>query len=119
MYFRLPKASSRKSLRQEREIATDARGRRVAGSGNQPGNKGDVRVAGAPWAIPGQSTSDLGWLVEAKCTDSPRYSLSLKVWRKIESEAIRACKEPALVVEVAGRKLVVVSYDAWLAMRGA
>lgn len=91
----------RRSVRQERQIARDTGGRRTAGSGNQPGHKGDVRAGH-------------GWLVEAKTTLAVRYTLRLSDWRKIEREALQARKTPAMQIEVAGRMLVVVSYDDWL-----
>ena len=92
----------RRSVQQERGIAQDVGGRRVAGSGNQPGNKGDVRAG--------------DWLIEAKQTVKPSYSLKLGEWRKIEAAAIRASKSPVMIVEMAGRKLAVIDYDDWLAL---
>lgn len=93
----------RRSIHQEKTIARQVGGRRVAGSGNQPSNKGDVRAD--------------GWLIEAKQTSLPRYNLTLAVFRKIEREAIRAKKEAALIVEMAGRTLVVLDYQTWLSIR--
>jgi len=89
----------RRSVRQERRIARDVGGRRVAGSGSMPGNKGDV-------AAP-------GYLLEAKYTDKASYSLKLAIWRKIECEAIRAGCEPGLIIEIMGRRLIVLDYNAW------
>lgn len=94
--------SLRKSQRQEKRIARDGVGRVQPGSGNQPGRKGDVKLD--------------HWLVEAKSTKGVSTTVKLSTWRKIEAEAIRDCKEPALQLDIAGRKLVVISYDAWLAM---
>ena len=94
----------RSSVAQEKRIAKDVGGRRVAGSGSMPGNKGDVKHA--------------DWLIEAKQTVKGRFPLTLQLWRKIETEAFRASKTPAMVIEMAGRSLVVISYDDWLAMRG-
>jgi len=94
----------RASVSQEKRIAKDVGGRRVAGSGSLPGLKGDVK-------------DPEGWLLEAKQTEKPRYSLTLAVWRKIEREALQKGKQPALIVEMAGRKVAVISYDDWLAMR--
>ena len=94
----------RSSVRQEKKIAKDVGGRRVAGSGSMPGNKGDVKAS--------------GWLVEAKQTLKARFPLTLQLWRKIEREAFKASKTPAMVIEMAGRSLVVIDYKDWLAMRG-
>lgn len=93
----------RRSVRQEKRIARDVGGRRVAGSGSMPGFKGDVK--------------DPKWLTEAKTTSARSYSLKLSTFRKIELEAIRASKEAALVVEIAGRQLVVLDYNTWLAIK--
>lgn len=75
----------------------------MSASGSQPGNKGDVTAE--------------SWRIEAKQTIAPRFSLTLKVWRAIEREAIQKGKEPALVIEMAGRKLVVLDYNTWLALQ--
>jgi hypothetical protein len=93
----------RSSVRQEARIAKHTGGRRVAGSGNQVANKGDVKAT--------------GWRIEAKQTVTPRYSLNLKTWRAIEQQAIMSSCEPALVIEMAGRTVVVVDYQWWLANR--
>lgn len=98
----------RRAASAERAVAaTVPDGRRVAGSGNQAGasRKADVNSA--------------EWLIEVKDTISPRYSLTLLSWRTIEGQAIRAAKEPAMVLNLAGRKLVVISYDAFLALQGS
>lgn len=92
-------------MSQEKRIAKETGGRRVAGSGSQPGYKGDVK--------------DPGWLIEAKQTVKARFPLTLQLWRKIEAEAFRASKTPAMVIEMAGRSLVVISYDDWLMLRSA
>jgi hypothetical protein len=77
-------------------------GRRVAGSGNQSHSKGDVR------------TSE--WLVEAKRTQSVRFPLTLALWRKIETEAIKEHKLPMMVIEMAGRSLVVLDFNTFQAI---
>lgn len=97
------KGRLRRSVAQEKGIARDIGGRRVAGSGNQPGLKGDVK--------------DSRWLVEAKQTKGTRYSLTLLTWRTCETYAIKAGKEPVMVVEMAGRKLAVIDYNVWLALK--
>lgn len=70
-----------------------------------PSMKGDVRAT--------------LWLVEAKQTRTSRYNLTLAVWRKIEREAMRASKEPALMIDMAGRNLVVISEATFLALQDA
>lgn len=94
----------KQSVAQEKRIARDTGARRVAGSGSQPGNKGDVKGE--------------GWLIEAKRTNTSGYRLDIKTWRKIEREALRTVREPAMVIEIAGRQLVVISYDTWLSLKG-
>jgi hypothetical protein len=98
------RAKLRRSQSQEKGIARDTGGRRTPGSGSQEHAKGDVK--------------EDEWLIEAKQTVSPRYSLTLSTWRQIEVQAIRASRSPALVVEMAGRKLVVIDYNTFLSMRG-
>lgn len=96
----MSKYRMRSSVRQEKKIAADVAGHRVAGSGNQPGLKGDVKC--------------LDWLIEAKQTVRTSTTLKLSVWRKIESEAIKAAKEPAIVLDIAGRELAVIDYKTFL-----
>jgi hypothetical protein len=93
------------SVAQERSVAKDVGGRRVAGSGSLPGNKGDVREG--------------GWLIECKQTVTARFSLTLGLWRKIYGEAVRSDRRPAMVIELSGRRVVVLDYDDFLAMRSS
>jgi hypothetical protein len=93
----------RSSVNQEKAIAKDIGGRRVAGSGSQQWNKGDVKHK--------------TWLVEAKQTVTGRFTISNGLWRKIEREAIRSGREPVIIIEMAGRKLALVDYNAFLAMK--
>lgn len=92
------------SKRQEQGIARDMGGRRVAGSGSLPSNKGDVKAE--------------HFLIEAKQTRGVRFSLTLALWRKIYAEATKTGKRPAMVIEMAGRKVAVIDYDDFLAMQG-
>lgn len=101
----LTPALLRLSKRQENAIARKLLGRRIAGSGSMPGNKGDVRTQ--------------RWLIEAKQTQGGRFNLTLKLWRKIEGEAISASKEPAMVIEMSGRSLVVIDYNTFVAMQSS
>ncbi len=97
----------KRSQAQERKIATENAGQRVAGSGNQASTsqKGDVRLE--------------HWLGEAKYTDKTRYGLRLSDWRQIEVQAFKAGKEPIMFLEIAGRKLAVVDYEMWRALDDA
>lgn len=90
-------------MQQEKRIAREVGGHRVAGSGSLPGMKGDV--------------SSKHWLVEAKQTVMGRFSLTLKLWRKIEGEAVAKGKLPVIVVELAGRKVAIIDYNEFLAMK--
>lgn len=93
----------KESVRQEKRIAEDIAGRRVSGSGALTGMKGDV--------------TEQTFLIEAKQTKAPRFSITLPLWRKIFGEAARASKLPAMVIEMAGRKVVVIDYDDFLAIK--
>lgn len=92
----------RRSLKQEKGIAKDIAGRRVAGSGSQLSDKGDV-----------QNSS---FLVEAKTTNGAGFRLTPELWVKIAREAWGKGKEPAMVIEINGLKLAVVSYEMFQAL---
>ena len=94
-----------RSQRQEKSIAKDVGGQRVAGSGMLPSQKGDVRA--------------LAWLIEAKTTKAKSYTLKLATLVKIEKEAIIAKKHPALQVDLAGRRYVVLEYELFKLVAGA
>lgn len=96
----------RRAAGTERAVAKASGGRRTAGSGNQEtaSQKADV--------------SEDQWLIEVKDAKGPRFSLTLLTWRTIEGQAIRAAKEPAMVLNLAGRKLAVISFDTFLALKG-
>jgi hypothetical protein len=102
----MPSPSARLRLRlsraQERGVAAQTGGRRTPGSGNQD-VKGDVQ--------------DEKWLGEMKMTVKTSRPLRLGEWRAVETQAFRACKEPYMVIELAGRKLAILSYETWLALR--
>lgn len=91
------KSLLRLSKAQEKGIAVEVGGRRTAGSGNQPTDKGDV--------------SSAEWLGEAKMTKSTRFGLTLLMWRKIEYYAMKKGKLPYMVIELAGRKLAVIRWE--------
>lgn len=95
----------KRSVAQEKKIATQMPGgRRVAGSGSLPGNKGDVKAR--------------LWLVEAKMTKRPSFTLTLGLWRKIEIEALKSSgyKRPVMQLELAGRKLAVLDWNDYLGL---
>lgn len=91
------------SVHQEETLATKLDGRRVAGSGNQPGLKGDVKTS--------------RWLIEAKQSSGTRFSLTLGLLRKIELEAIRAHRAPVMVIEMAGRSYAVLKLEDFMAVK--
>ena len=75
-------------------------GRRVAASGSMQGLKGDV-------------THD-SFLIEAKSTKTDRYNLTSKTWRTIEYHANLKGKRPLMVIDLDGRRLVVIGWDDFL-----
>ena len=81
----------KKSQLQEKRVAKDLNARTVVASGALWSAKADVR-------------SD-EFLVECKTTEKPFYSLTMKVWEKIEKEAIKdGLRVPLMCVEVNGGK---------------
>lgn len=76
----------------------------MAGSGNQPSEKGDVK-------------DGFNWLVENKSTIGNRYSLRLSDWRKIKNEAIRAGREPVIQLDMNGERLAIIDQRTWLMLR--
>lgn len=81
----------KKSQLQERSVAKDLNARTVVASGALWGSKGDVRHDNL--------------LVECKTTDKSFYSLTLKVWEKIEKEAIRdGLRLPVMCIDIKGGK---------------
>jgi hypothetical protein len=70
--------------RSETRLAKKIGGRQTPGSGNIQGAKGDIKA--------GQ------FLIEAKSTQNESYSLTREVLCKIEAEAGRTAKYPALAV---------------------
>ena len=81
--FFLSKSGS--SRIQEIRISEDLGGRKTPASGALAGNKGDVETQ--------------RWLIDAKLTEQKSYSLTTKVLRKIDGEAVAYGKIPALVIE--------------------
>ena len=83
-----------KSERQEKSVAKQFKARTVVASGALWGAKGDVR--------------NDKYLIECKTTDKGFYSLSAKVWEKIEYEAIQDhLRIPLMVIDIQGERFVV------------
>lgn len=81
----------KKSQLQEKSVAKDLNARTVVASGALWGSKGDVRHDNL--------------LVECKTTNRGFYSLTMKVWEKIEKEAIRdGLRLPVMCVDLKGGK---------------
>lgn len=103
MVFKVRKKHLRRSRQQEKRIARETGGRTIAGSGSTPSDKGDVK--------------DGEWLTEAKTTTKVAFRLTLSDWRKIEKQAMRVGKEPAMQLDISGRHLVVIDYNTWLRLK--
>ena len=77
----------KKSQLQEKSVAKDLDAKTVVASGALWGSKGDVRHD--------------EFLVECKTTEKPFYSLTMKVWEKIEKEAVRdGLRTPLMCVDI-------------------
>lgn len=77
----------KKSQLQEKSVAKDLDAKTVIASGALWGSKGDVRHE--------------DFLVECKTTEKSYYSLTMKVWEKIEKEAIKdGLRIPLMCVDV-------------------
>lgn len=77
----------KKSQLQEKSVAKDLEAKTVIASGALWGSKGDVRHD--------------EFLVECKTTEKPYYSLTMKVWEKIEKEATRdGLRIPLMCVDI-------------------
>lgn len=81
----------KKSQLQERSVAKDLNARTVVASGALWASKGDVRHDNL--------------LVECKTTDKSYYSLTFKVWEKIEKEAVKdGLRLPVMCIDIKGGK---------------
>lgn len=77
----------KKSQLQEKSVAKDLDAKTVIASGALWGSKGDVRHD--------------EFLVECKTTEKSYYSLTMKVWEKIEKEAIKdGLRVPLMCIDV-------------------
>lgn len=77
----------KKSQLQEKSVAKDLDAKTVIASGALWGSKGDVRHD--------------EFLVECKTTEKPYYPLRMKVWEKIEKEAIKdGLRIPLMCIDI-------------------
>lgn len=77
----------KKSQLQEKSVAKDLNAKTVIASGALWGSKGDVRHD--------------EFLVECKTTEKSFYSLTMKVWEKIEKEAVRdGLRIPLMCIDI-------------------
>lgn len=89
------KTVKRRSQKQEKKVAKDFNAKTVVASGALWGAKGDVR--------------NDKYLIECKTTEKDYYSLTAKVWEKIEQEAIRdRMRIPLMVIYLEDKDSVVV-----------
>lgn len=71
------------------------KGKRTTGSGNR-------------WYAPGDVRTD-NLLIENKQTDNASYSITTKVWKKIEKEALFAYRLPMMSIQIQDVEVVVLS----------
>lgn len=89
------KTVKKRSQKQENSVAKDFNAKVTVASGALWGQKGDVRNSKI--------------LVECKTTEKDYYSLTAKVWEKIEEEAIKDhLRIPLMVIDLEDRDRVVV-----------
>ena len=89
------KTVKRRSQKQEKRVAKDFNAKTVVASGALWGAKGDVR--------------NDKYLIECKTTEKDYYSLTAKVWEKIEQEAIKdRMRIPLMVIDLEDKDSVVV-----------
>lgn len=89
------KTVKRRSQKQEKSVAKEFNAKVTVASGALWGSKGDVRNS--------------RYLIECKTTEKDYYSLTAKVWEKIEQEAIRDhMRIPLMVIDLEDRDRVIV-----------
>lgn len=89
------KTVKRRSQKQEKSVAKDFNAKVTVASGALWGQKGDVRNS--------------KFLLECKTTEKDYYSLTAKVWEKIEEEAIKdRGRIPLMIIDVEDRDRLVV-----------
>ena len=89
----------------EDKTAKEFKGRRHAGSGNRWYNPGDV--------------SNDKYLIENKATARESFSISVKLWEKIEREALLSRRIPLLSIELGDGKqeLIVMSMEDFCSLK--
>ena len=81
------KTVKRRSQKQEKSVAKDFNARMTVASGALWGMKGDVR--------------NDKFLIECKTTEKDYYSITTKVWEKIEDEALKdRMRTPLLIIDL-------------------
>lgn len=89
------KTVKKRSQKQEKSVAKELDAKLVVASGALWGAKGDVRTYKC--------------LVECKTTEKPYYSVTAKVWEKIEREAcLDSMRTPLLIVDLEDRDRLVI-----------
>lgn len=92
----------------ERNTAEGMNGKVVPCSGRLPNNKGDVR-ADYPWGK---------LLVECKYTEKDSFSISKRLWSKVEREALGQDRIPIMSVCVSGKTFIVVEKELFEDLAG-
>lgn len=96
----------RKSQKQEARTAKEFKGKTTPASGALSGAKGDVRTG----TRNGSSFNEDDFLIENKFTDKDYYKLELKIWEKIEQEALRDnFRTPLMQIDIQDLQLIVIA----------
>ena len=85
-----------KARKLEKKLAKRLGGRTQPASGATPFAKGDIKLKNL--------------LVEVKQTGKSRFTLTLKLFKKIRREAQEERKTPMMILEIQGEKFVVMDY---------
>ena len=89
------KTVKRRSQKQEKSVAKDFNARPTVASGALWGMKGDVR--------------NDKFLIECKTTEKDYYSITAKVWEKIEKEALKDhMRIPLMIIDLKDRERIIV-----------
>jgi len=89
----------------EKKLAKDVKGKRVAGSGSHWSSKGDVKHP--------------EFLFECKTTAHDSYAVGLKTLDKIVKEAQTVGKTPVLLLDIKGKRFVLLRFEDWEANSGS
>ena len=96
----------RKSHKQELRTAKEFKGKVTPASGALSGAKGDVRTG----VRNGCSFNEDDYLIENKFTDKGFYKLELKIWDKIEGEALRDnFRTPLMQIDIQDLQIIIIS----------